>query len=115
MPAASCRGSEEGSWLLVLLVVRQSPGPLLSGPLLSVRAIVVPYSCLPKYSKSCWCGAPTNSNKDFESSLARHCVLVGVVVGDGGSRGLPDFASWSRGQLIAEVPTEEEAPGFDSV
>ena len=42
-------------------------------------------------------GAPTNSNKDFESSLARHCVLVGVVVGDGGSRGLPDFASWSRG------------------
>jgi hypothetical protein len=31
MPAASCRGSEEGSWLLVLLVVRQSPGAKFRG------------------------------------------------------------------------------------
>ena len=83
MPAASCRGSEEVSWLLVLLVVRQSPGPLLSGPLLGVRAIVVPYICLPKYSKSCWCGyQPTSTRISSQarstSRRARRC-RCGVV------------------------------------
>ena len=93
-----------------------------------------PYSCLPKHSKSCCCGAANNCNKDFDA-LTKHskrgrCGLTTSLLKDSNALFLcfwstsasPLRMHWRPGYLVPSVwgstsglPTEEERRALLSI